>query len=55
VTRAHVLDLLRVNDYFPESKRRQRAVAFVNAATGDPELEPFVVALKRKYPEVMRT
>lgn len=55
VGRTDVLELLRVNDYFPESKRRERAVAFMNAAADDPELEPFVAALKRKYPEVMRT
>jgi len=52
--REDVLELLRVNDYFPESKRRQRAAAVVNAAAGDAELEYFVEMLKRRYPEVMR-
>jgi hypothetical protein len=55
ITRADLIDILRVNDYFPESKRRQRVVAFVNSTSGDPELESFVEVLKRKYPEVMRT
>lgn len=55
VKREEVLELLRVNDYFPESKRRQRAAAVINAAVGNPELESFVNALTKKYPEVMRT
>lgn len=55
VTRADLLDLLRVNNYFPESKRRQRVVSFFNAIGNDPELERFAEMLKRKYPEVMRT
>jgi hypothetical protein len=55
VTRADVLEMLRVNDYFPESKRRERAVAFANAGASDPDLATFVAAMKRKYPEVMRT
>lgn len=54
VTRTALLELLRVNDYFPEAKRRQRVVAFVNAAVNDPELEAFVAVLQHRYPEVMR-
>lgn len=53
--RTEVLELLRVNEYFPEVRRRQRASAVINAAVGDPELESFVEALERNYPEVMRT
>lgn len=53
--RTEVLELLRVNEYFPEARRRQRASAVINAAVGDPELEYFVEALERNYPEVMRT
>jgi len=55
VTRTDLMNLLRINDYFPEAKRRQRVVAFLNAVASDPELEPFVAVLKGKYPEVMRT
>lgn len=55
VTRADLMDALRINEYFPESKRRERVVALVNRVRGDSDLECFVEVLRRKYPEVMRT
>lgn len=54
VTTPQVMDLLRVNEYFPTAKRRQRVVAFLNAVGGDTELSRFAAALQRRFPEVMR-
>lgn len=55
MTRAQVMDLLRVNEYFPDAKRRQRVVAFLNATSGDGELSDFAASLQHRFPEVMRT
>lgn len=55
VTRAALLEVLRINDYFPETRRRQRVVAFLNAAGKDPDLGAFALALERAHPEVMNT
>lgn len=53
VTRNALLEVLRINDYFPEPRRRQRVVAFLNATGKDPDLETFARALERAHPEVM--
>lgn len=55
VTTLQIMDLLRVNEYFPTAKRRQRVVAFLNAAGSDTELSRFAAALQHRFPEVMRT
>jgi len=53
VTREQLLELLRVNDYFPNSKRRERVIALRNDASGDKRLAEFVTAMEDCFPEVM--
>jgi hypothetical protein len=53
VGREDLLTLLRVNDYFPNSKRRERVIALMNDTSGEAELASFVAAMRERFPEVM--
>lgn len=54
VTKTELLDLLRVDEYFPEARRRERVIALLNAVRGNPELESFAAEMRERYPEVMK-
>lgn len=55
VSRASLLDLLRTNDYFPESKRRQRAIALLNCAHSAEDVDAFLSSMTTRFPEELRT
>jgi hypothetical protein len=55
VSRALLLELLRTNDYFPESKRRQRAIALLNYAGSGDDLSAFFSEMTSRFPEDLRT
>ena len=42
-------DFVRINEYFPERKRRERFVAIENAVLADPELKSVWLFLKRRF------
>ena len=55
VSRALLLELLRTNDYFPESRRRQRAIALLNYAGSGEDLAAFFSSMTTRFPEDLRT
>ena len=49
ITLNDLYEFVRINEYFPDRKRRERFTVIENATLGDPELQPLWVFLKDKF------